>query len=91
MFHPDAARGVHMTFEVPVRDYVLQGKIDDCQLQVPSACPAPPDLSIQGDPATMLELFHRRELPRDAISAERISVDGSLNDVDRFFEIFHLD
>jgi DNA-binding HxlR family transcriptional regulator len=91
MFHPDAARGVHMTFEVPVRDFVVQGKIDDGQLQVPSACPAPPDLSIQGDPATMLELFHRRELPRDAISAERISVDGSLNDVDRFFEIFHLD
>jgi hypothetical protein len=39
----------------------------------------------------MLELFHRREQPRAAIAAERITVDGSLDDADRFFEIFHLD
>lgn len=91
MFHPEAAREVNMTFEVPVRDFVVQGQIDDGQLLVPASCPAPPDLSIQGDPATMLELFHRRESARDAVAAGGIAVDGSLEDVDRFFEIFHLD
>lgn len=91
MFHSEAARGVRMTFAVPVRDFEVRGEIDDGQLQVPSSYPSPPDLSIQGDPATMMELFRQRAAPRDAVAAGRVAVDGSLDDVDRFFEIFHLD
>jgi DNA-binding HxlR family transcriptional regulator len=91
MFHPDAARGVRMTFEVPVRDFVVKGQIFDGVLTVPIACPDSPDLSIQGDPATMLDVFHGRESAREAVTAKRITVDGSLEDAARFFEIFHFD
>ena len=91
MFHPEAARGVHLSFEVPVRDFVVQGKIEDGQLVVPSPCPHAPDLSIQGDPTAMMDLFHRREEPKTAVAAGRITVDGSLDNVNRFFDIFHLD
>jgi DNA-binding HxlR family transcriptional regulator len=91
LFHPEAARGVHTSFEVPGPDFVVQGRIDDGVLTVPSPCPEPPELSIQGDPATMLELFHKRESAANAIAAQRITIDGSLDDAERFFEIFHLD
>ncbi len=90
MFHPEAAQGIDMTFEVPMRDFVVQGRIDDGVLSVPVECSDQPDLSIQGDPTTMMELFNGRESAADAIAAQRIAIDGSLDDAERFFQIFHL-
>lgn len=90
MFHPEAAQGLNLTFEVPVRDLVVQGRIDDGVLTVPLDCEEQPDLLIQGDPATMLELFHKHETPADALASQRIAIKGSLDDAERFFEIFHL-
>jgi DNA-binding HxlR family transcriptional regulator len=91
MFHPEAAQGMHLTFEVPVRDFVVQGRIDDGVLTVPDGCGGHPQLSIQGDPATMMELFHGRESVATAHATQRIAIDGSLDDAERFFQVFHLD
>jgi len=91
MFHPEVAQGVNLTFEMPVRDFVMRGRIDDGLLTVPSGCSGPPDLSIKGDPATITELFHLRDSVEDALAGKRIEIDGSPADADRFFQIFHID
>lgn len=91
MFHPEAAQGVNLTFEVPVRDFVVRGRIEDGVLTVPAACSDQPDLLIQGDPTTMMELFHGRESAAVALDSQRIAIGGSLEDAERFFQIFHLD
>ncbi len=90
MFHPEAAAGMHLTFEVPVRDFVVQGRIDDGVLTVPADDAGQPDLSIQGDPATMMELFNRRESAEAALASQRIEISGSLDDAERFFQVFHI-
>jgi DNA-binding HxlR family transcriptional regulator len=90
MFHPDAARGVHLEFEVPVRDLAIQGRVDDGVLTVPLECGANPDLTIRGDPATMMELFHQRATVTDAAAAQLVEIDGSIEDAQRFFQIFNL-
>jgi DNA-binding HxlR family transcriptional regulator len=90
MFHPEAARGVHLTFEVPVRDFVVQGRIENGVLTVPVEEASQPDLTIQGDPAAMLNLFRGCESAAAAVAAKRIAIDGSLEDAERFFQIFHL-
>jgi DNA-binding HxlR family transcriptional regulator len=90
MFHPAAAEGVDLTFEVPVQNYLVRGRINDGVLTVPVECGERPDLFIQGDPATMMDLFYGREAPAAALAAQRIEVDGSAEDMERFFQIFHL-
>jgi hypothetical protein len=90
MFHPEAAQGLCLTFEVPVRDFVVQGRIEDGTLTVPADPTETPDLSIHGDPATMMDLFNRRESPSSALASQRIEIKGSLDDAERFFQIFHL-
>jgi DNA-binding HxlR family transcriptional regulator len=90
MFHPDAARGVHLEFEVPVRDLAIQGRVDDGVLTVPVESDASPDLTIRGDPATMLELFRQNATVTDAASAQLVEIDGSIEDAQRFFQIFNL-
>ena len=90
MFHPEAAQEVHLTFEVPVRDFVVKGRIDDGVLTVPFEGAKQPDLTIKGDPPAMLELFHHRETVADALASQRVEIEGSLDDAERFFRIFHL-
>jgi len=90
MFHPDAAQGVDLSFEVPVQNYVVRGRIDDGVLTVPVEDAGQPDLFIQGDPVIMMDLFYGRESPAAALASQRIEFDGSLDDMERFFQIFHL-
>jgi DNA-binding HxlR family transcriptional regulator len=90
MFHPEAAQGLHLTFEVPVRDFVVQGRIDDGVLTVPFDEAEQPELTIQGDPTTMMELFQHRETAAEALASQRIEIDGSLDDAERFFQVFHI-
>lgn len=90
MFHPEAAQGVHLDFEVPVRDFALKGRIADGVLTVPVEAEAKPELTIRGDPATMMELFRQRSSVTDAAAARLVEVDGSMDDAQRFFQIFNL-
>lgn len=90
MFHPKAAQGVSLTFSVPVRDFEVWGRIDDGVLTVPIEESERPDLSIKGDPVAMMDLFRRCASASDAIATRRIEIEGSLEDAERFFQIFHL-
>ena len=82
-FHPDAAQGVDLSFEVPVQNYVVRGRIDDGVLTVPVEDAGQPDLFIQGDPVIMMDLFYGRESPAAALASKRIEFDGSLDDMER--------
>jgi DNA-binding HxlR family transcriptional regulator len=90
MFHADEARGVHFGFEVPVRDFAIKGRVDDGVLTVPVETEAKPDLTIRGDPATMLGLFRQNATVTDAAAERLVEIDGSIEDAQRFFRIFNL-
>ncbi len=86
-FRPQAARGLHASYELHVGEIVLHARIDDGKLEVAGGPLPEADLIIEAGPA--IRALMAGELgPADAIATGQVHVTGNRELLTRFVEVF---
>lgn len=75
-FQPDAARGVHDTYEFRVEGEVFHVRVDDGAIDVRHGAAADPDVVITSDYETMVAVGTGQRSPAGALASGRMSVSG---------------
>jgi DNA-binding HxlR family transcriptional regulator len=82
-FRPQAAAGVHGTYELRLGDEVTTMRVDDGSVAVTSGPADAPDLVFETDPVTMFELLDRRVTAAEALESERVRIEGEADELER--------
>jgi DNA-binding HxlR family transcriptional regulator len=85
---PEAARGVHDTYEFRIEDDVLHARIDNGEIGLELGPARDPDLVIEADLETMVAIGSRRLGLEDAIREGRLTVAGDPGAAGRVAAIF---
>lgn len=73
----EAARGVKETYEFDVEGEAFHLRVDDGSVEPRVGTAPEPDLTLRMDKATLLDLFSGALAPLEAVSAGRVTVEGS--------------
>ena len=86
-FQPQAAKGLHASYELRMGPIVIHAKIDDGTIDAGAGSLPEPDLIVEAGPA--LKAVMAREIaPRDALANKSVRITGDPALFDRFAEIF---
>ena len=89
IFHPEIAVGLTHVYELRLEHgHVFEIRIDDGLLTTRESQPVSPDTILTMDTRTLLALLREGLPPRQAIAAGRVTLHGSLEDLDRFVALF---
>lgn len=95
-FVPERARGVHRVYEFHIRDEVFHIIVDDGTIQGKQGPAEEPDVVIEQDIETFLDLATQSLDPRDALESGRVELHGDFEEMGpldgfkqflRFFEL----
>jgi DNA-binding HxlR family transcriptional regulator/putative sterol carrier protein len=82
-FRPEAAAGVHATYELRLGDELTTMRVDDGSVTVAAGPAEEPDLVLEADPATMFELVARTLDPAEALAEGRACIEGVREELER--------
>jgi ubiquinone biosynthesis protein UbiJ len=88
-FQPEAARGVHVGYEVHVGEMVIHARVDDGALEVAAGTLAGADLVIEAGPV-IKALMADEMTPADAIENGLVRLTGDAGLLNQFVELFHI-
>jgi DNA-binding HxlR family transcriptional regulator/putative sterol carrier protein len=88
-FHPEAACGLHASFQLALGGVVVHARVDDGRLEVGDGPLPGADLVLEADPRFRM-LLTGELAPADALASGGLRATGDLALVDRFFELFSL-
>lgn len=88
-FQPEAAMGLHASYELHFGDIALHARIDDGTLEAAEGPLPGPDLIIETGPA-LKALMAGEMSPAEALQNGAVHVTGDAKLLDRFVEIFHI-
>lgn len=89
-FHPEAARGLHVGFELHFGPIVIHARVDNGKVQAAAGPLAAPDLVIEAGPA-IKELMTGAIGPTEAIKNGIVRLKGNAKLLTRFAEIFRIE
>lgn len=89
-FHPQAARGSRLGFELRFGELVLHARVDGARLVVEEGALEEADLVIEGGPG-FKPLLAREVTPAQALAEGTIKVIGDAALLQRFVEIFYIE
>ena len=89
-FHPEAARGLHVGYELRFGDIIIHARVDDGKVEA-AAGPLPaPDLIIEAGPA-IKDLMSGAIGPAEAIENGSVHLTGDAKLLTRFAEVFRIE
>jgi DNA-binding HxlR family transcriptional regulator/putative sterol carrier protein len=88
-YQPEAARGVHASYEVRVGDLVIHMRIDDGHLKAVEGPDPSADLALDGG-YVLRELVTGELTPYQALTQGSISITGDPTLLQQFVKIFHM-
>ena len=88
LFDPEAARGVTAEYELRADGELVAIRVEDGELDVRASAADDPQLVLETDPATLLELVSGDLSPAEAVASGRARVDGDAAELDRFVALF---
>ena len=89
-FQPEAAKGVHATFELRMGDVVLNIKVDDGRMEVGQGSLQGAQLVIEAGPA-IKALLNREITPAQAIKCGSVGLTGNKKLLNTFVGLFKID
>jgi DNA-binding HxlR family transcriptional regulator len=90
-FDPRAAEGVHDVYEFRVDGHPVHMRVDDGDLETNrGAAPVRPDLVFSTDPATFIAIGLGEVTVTEAISADRVRIEGPPEVLERCVSVFRL-
>jgi putative sterol carrier protein len=88
IFRPQAAAGVHETYEVRIDDEVFHARVDDGALEVERGEAREPELVLASDRETWLAMGSASLTPAEALATGRLRAEGSPAALAHFARIF---
>jgi DNA-binding HxlR family transcriptional regulator/putative sterol carrier protein len=88
-FRPEAARGLHASYELRIGDIVVHARVDDGSLEVDEGPLSGADLVLETD-YSLHALLMGELNPNDAIASGRVRLQGDRDLLDRFVEVFNI-
>ncbi len=88
-FQPDAAKGVHASYELHMGPVVIHARIDNGKIVAGEGALQNADLIIEAGPA-LKSVMAREVTPREAIANKSVRITGDPNLFDRFAELFKI-
>jgi DNA-binding HxlR family transcriptional regulator len=87
-FRPEAAKGLAATYELRIRDAVVQVRIEDGELTVVGGAPGDPDLIVESDLVGLRSLMLGELDPEEAVSSGLVRLEGDTSLFERFAAMF---
>ena len=88
-YRSDAARGLHLRYELRVGDIAVHARIDDGALEVAPGPAADPDLVIETGPE-LRALLAGEIGPSEAVAGGSVQLSGDPKLLERFVAVFHV-
>lgn len=88
-FVPEAAEGLHVTYELRLGDVVIHALVDDGKLEVEQGPIPRPDLVIDSGPE-LRALLAGELSPRDALAGGAVRLTGDPTLLDQFVDVFQI-
>ena len=88
-YRSDAARGLHLRYELRVGDIAVHARIDDGALEVAPGPAADPDLVIETGPE-LRALLAGEIGPSEAVAGGSVQLSGDPKLLERFLAVFHV-
>ncbi|MGQ0551270.1 MAG: winged helix-turn-helix transcriptional regulator [Armatimonadota bacterium] len=90
LFRPEAAAGVHATYELRLPDGTFHLTVDDGVLTIGVDSDSRPDLVLTGDLATVIGALMGKVQTREAVRRGNLKIQGDRKVFDRFLDMFRL-
>jgi DNA-binding HxlR family transcriptional regulator len=90
LFRPEAAVGVHDTYELRLPEGTFRLSVDDGVLEIGGESRPKPDLVLIGDMLTIMAALMGRLTPEEAVQSGKVEIEGETRALERLLEMFRL-